>query len=98
VPSGLAVLFYATALFWHEDFRGKVIPGFLLLQISVIGWVFGSLLQKRANSQVNSFVTSDAAVCRWPRLRLKRPVSCSRETAIHRLPSAKWRELIAMDG
>ena len=51
---GVAFLIMPAAL--HEGFRGKVIPGFLLLQISSVGWVLGSLLQKRVETRANSFV------------------------------------------
>ena len=52
---GVAFLILPAAL--HEGFGGKVIPGFLLLQISGAGWVLGSLLQKRVATRANSFVT-----------------------------------------
>ena len=52
---GVAFLILPAAL--REGFGGKVIPGFLLLQISGVGWVLGSLLQKRVPTRANSFVT-----------------------------------------
>lgn len=52
---GVAFLVMPAAL--HEGFGGKLIPGFLLLQISGAGWVLGSLLQKRVKTRINSFVT-----------------------------------------
>ena len=51
---GVAFLVLPAAL--HEGFGGKVISGFLLLQISGVGWVLGSLLQKRVATRANSFV------------------------------------------
>jgi len=52
---GVAFLILPAAL--REGFGGKVISGFLLLQISAAGWVAGSLLQKRVETRANSFVT-----------------------------------------
>ncbi len=51
---GVAFLILPAAL--HEGFRGKIFPGFLLLQISAAGWVFGSLLQKRVGTHSSVFV------------------------------------------
>ena len=51
---GVAFLVLPAAL--HEGFGGKAISGFLLLQISGVGWVLGSLLQKRVATRANSFV------------------------------------------
>lgn len=53
----LGVTFLVLPAALHEGFGGVVIPGFLLLQISSIGWVGGSLLQKRVETRANSFVT-----------------------------------------
>ncbi len=53
----LGVTFLVLPAALHEGFGGRVIPGFLLLQISGIGWVLGSLLQKRVATRANSFVT-----------------------------------------
>jgi drug/metabolite transporter (DMT)-like permease len=39
-----------------EGFRGKTVIGCLLMQISVAGWVLGSLLQKRVHSKSMPFV------------------------------------------
>jgi len=52
---GVAFLILPAAL--HEGFGGKVVSGFLILQISGIGWVLGSLLQKRVGAKASLFVS-----------------------------------------
>ena len=52
---GVAFLVMPAAL--HEGFRGAAVSGFLMLQISAVGWVTGSLLQKRVQTRASSFVT-----------------------------------------
>ncbi len=41
----------------REGLRGRTLAAFLLLQLSGIGWVLGSLLQKRVHSRVQPFVS-----------------------------------------
>jgi drug/metabolite transporter (DMT)-like permease len=53
--SGVVFLIYPAAM--GEGFRGKTVIGFVLLQISAAGWVFGSLLQKRVHSRAMPFVS-----------------------------------------
>lgn len=53
--SGVVYLIYPAAA--GEGIHGKTILGFLLLQISAIGWVLGSLLQKRVQSEAMPFVS-----------------------------------------
>lgn len=52
---GVAFLVLPVAL--REGFGGKVVSGFLLLQLSSAGWVLGSLLQKRVERRASLFVT-----------------------------------------
>jgi len=40
----------------HEGLSGRTFSGFLILQLSGIGWVLGSLLQKRVRTQAQPFV------------------------------------------
>lgn len=51
---GVVYLILPAAL--REGFGGKVVPGFLLLQISSVGWVTGSLLQKRVETRASLFM------------------------------------------
>lgn len=41
----------------HEGLGGRTIAAFLILQLSGIGWVLGSLLQKRVHTRVQPFVS-----------------------------------------
>ena len=41
----------------HEGFTGRTLAAFFLLQISGIGWVLGSLLQKRVHTHSQPFVS-----------------------------------------
>jgi drug/metabolite transporter (DMT)-like permease len=52
---GVAYLIYPDIL--REGFGGKTVPGFLLLQLSAVGWVLGALLQKRVHSKAMPFVS-----------------------------------------
>ncbi len=52
---GVAYLIYPDML--REGFHGKTVPGFLLLQLSAVGWVLGALLQKRVHSKAMPFVS-----------------------------------------
>ena len=51
---GVVFLIWPAAL--REGLRGHTVVGFLLLQLSGIGWVLGSLLQKRVRSEVQPVV------------------------------------------
>jgi drug/metabolite transporter (DMT)-like permease len=52
--AGVAVLVAPAAL--KEDWRGGTFIGFLLLQLGVVGWVVGSLLQTRLHTEANPVV------------------------------------------
>lgn len=52
---GVVYLIYPAAA--GEGFHGKTIMGFILLQISAVGWVLGALLQKRVHSKSAPFVS-----------------------------------------
>jgi drug/metabolite transporter (DMT)-like permease len=52
---GVIYLIYPAAV--REGLHGKTVVGFLLMQLSVAGWVLGSLLQKRVHSKSMPFVT-----------------------------------------
>ncbi len=41
----------------HEGLRGNTFSGFLLLQLAAVGWVLGSLLQKRVSARSLPFVS-----------------------------------------
>jgi len=53
--SGVVFLVYPAAV--QEGFRGRTLQGFLLMQLSVVAWVTGALLQKRVLTQVAPLVT-----------------------------------------
>jgi drug/metabolite transporter (DMT)-like permease len=52
---GVAFLVAPAAL--HEGFAGRTLTAFVLLQISAVGWVLGSLLQKRVHTRSQPFVS-----------------------------------------
>ncbi len=52
---GVVFLIYPSTV--HEGLSGRTLHGFLILQVSVAGWVLGSLLQKRVRSRALPFVT-----------------------------------------
>lgn len=52
---GVIYLIYPAAA--GEGLHGKTVIGFIMLQISAAGWVFGSLLQKRVHSRSMPFVS-----------------------------------------
>ncbi len=52
---GVAFLIFPAAA--HEGVHGRTLAGFLILQLSGIGWVAGSLLQKRVEARAHSFVS-----------------------------------------
>lgn len=55
---GLAgVVFLVLPAARHEGINGHTVSGFLLLQLSAAGWVFGSLLQKRVRARSLPFVS-----------------------------------------
>jgi drug/metabolite transporter (DMT)-like permease len=41
----------------HEGFRGRTLAAFLILQLGGIGWMLGSLLQKRVHTRSQPFVS-----------------------------------------
>lgn len=53
----LGVVFLVLPAARHEGFRGHTFTGFLLLEIASVGWVLGSLLQKRVTARAVPFVT-----------------------------------------
>lgn len=53
--AGVAILILPTAL--REGWHGRTVAGFLLLQISAVGWVLGALLQKRVRTEASPFLT-----------------------------------------
>jgi drug/metabolite transporter (DMT)-like permease len=53
--SGVIFLIAPAAV--HEGLGGRTIAAFFLLQLSGIGWVLGSVLQKRVNTRVQPFVS-----------------------------------------
>ncbi len=52
---GVAFLVAPAAL--HEGFASRTLTAFVLLQISAVGWVLGSLLQKRVRTRSQPFVS-----------------------------------------
>ena len=55
---GLAgVVFLVLPAARHEGINGHTVSGFMLLQLSAVGWVVGSLLQKRVNASSPAFVS-----------------------------------------
>jgi drug/metabolite transporter (DMT)-like permease len=52
--AGVAVLILPAAL--REGWHGRSVEGFLLLQLSAIGWVLGSLLQRRMPTATSPFL------------------------------------------
>ena len=52
---GVVYLIFPAAI--HEGMRGRTLAGFLILQLSALGWVAGSLLQKRVETRAHPFVT-----------------------------------------
>ena len=73
---GVAYMIYPAAV--HEGMNGKTWPGFLLIQVSVVAWTVGSLLQKRVHSEAPAFVTGAlqqlgaGVVCWLAALRLEK--------------------------
>lgn len=53
--AGVAVLIAPAAI--HEGTSSRTLAAFLLLQISGVGWVLGSLLQKRVHARSQPFVS-----------------------------------------
>ena len=54
---GLAgVVFLVLPVALHEGISGRTVSGFLLLEVGALGWVFGSLLQKRVRTGAVPFV------------------------------------------
>jgi len=53
----VGVMFLIAPSALHEGLRGHTLTGFFLLQISGIGWVLGSLLQKRVRTRAQLFVS-----------------------------------------
>lgn len=53
----IGVVFLIAPAALHEGFAGKTLTAFILLQISAIGWVLGSLLQKRVRTRSQPFVS-----------------------------------------
>ncbi|HEY7209691.1 MAG TPA: EamA family transporter [Bryobacteraceae bacterium] len=53
--AGVIFLVYPAAL--HEGLRGHTFSGFLLLQVSAVGWTLGALLQKRVRTTALPFVS-----------------------------------------
>ena len=53
--SGVVFLVYPAAI--REGFRGRTLQGFLLMQLAVVAWVTGALLQKRVATQVTPLAT-----------------------------------------
>lgn len=53
--AGVAFLVYPAAL--RDGLQGREVGGFLLIQLSTIGWVTGSLLQKRVAGRTQPFVS-----------------------------------------
>lgn len=52
--AGVVFLILPTAL--HEGWHGRSVEGFLLLQLSAVGWVLGSLLQRRIPTATSPFL------------------------------------------
>lgn len=52
---GVAFLILPTAL--REGWHGRTVSGFFVLQLSAVGWVLGSLLQRRVKTQISPFLT-----------------------------------------
>ena len=52
---GVAVLILPAAL--REGWHGRMVSGFLILQLSAVGWILGSLLQKRVKTRASPFLT-----------------------------------------
>lgn len=53
----VGVVFLITPAAVHEGVAGRTLAAFFLLQISGIGWVLGSLLQKRVRTRSQPFVS-----------------------------------------
>jgi drug/metabolite transporter (DMT)-like permease len=53
--AGVVILVLPAAI--REGFRGGTFTGFLVLQLSAAGWVFGALLQKRVETRSEAIVT-----------------------------------------
>ena len=51
------VLFLVLPAAFREGLKGRLFAGFLMLQLSGIGWVLGSLLQKRVKTHSKPFVS-----------------------------------------
>jgi len=51
------VIFLVLPAAMREGFGGQTLAGFLILQLSGIGWVAGSLLQRRVKTHVQPFVS-----------------------------------------
>jgi drug/metabolite transporter (DMT)-like permease len=53
----IGVVFLVFPAILHEGFHGRTFTAFLLLEVAAIGWVVGSLLQKRVVVRAAPFVT-----------------------------------------
>jgi drug/metabolite transporter (DMT)-like permease len=53
----LGVIFLVLPAARQEGFRGRTFSGFLLLELAAVGWVLGSLLQKRVRARALPFVS-----------------------------------------
>lgn len=53
----VGVVFLIAPAALHEGFASRTLAAFLLLQISAVGWVLGSLLQKRVRTRSQPFVS-----------------------------------------
>lgn len=53
----VGVVFLIAPAALHEGFASKTLAAFFLLQISAVGWVLGSLLQKRVRTRSQPFVS-----------------------------------------
>ena len=53
----LGVIFLVLPAARQEGFRGRTFSGFLLLELAAVGWVLGSLLQKRVRALALPFVS-----------------------------------------
>jgi drug/metabolite transporter (DMT)-like permease len=56
VIGGAGVIYLVYPAARHEGWSGHTFSGFVLLEISAVGWVLGALLQKRVRTSVKPFV------------------------------------------
>lgn len=52
---GVAVLILPAAL--RDGWHGRIVTGFIVLQLSAVGWVWGALLQRRLKTRTSPFLT-----------------------------------------